>query len=172
MKLTYKELDLTNEKDKKIMDRIISFDKNKDCFGDYNFYEVANDYINLAIYIKNKLIGYLGMYHEDSIYYSEKGKYMITICLRKEYQSQGLGDIIIKQAIEALFNEYDAESIDIEVIEDNYKCKKLVTKNHFIKDRKDTFLKEGEYVSSTHYIYTKDTYEKDKSYLKEYKKFI
>ena len=172
MKLTYKKLDLNDDKDKKIMDRIISFDKNKDCLGDYDFYEVSDDYINLAVYIKNKLIGYVEIYHEDSVYYSKKGKYMITICIREEYQSIGLGDIILKQTINTLFNEFDAKTIDIEVVEDNYKCNKLVIKNHFIKDKKDTFLKKGEYVSSTHYVYTKDIYEKEQVHLKKYKKFI
>ena len=37
------------------MDRIISFDTTKECFGDYDFYDVANEYTNLAVYIKNKL---------------------------------------------------------------------------------------------------------------------
>ena len=46
MKLTYKELDLSKEKDIKTMNRILSFDTNKKCFGDYDFYKVADEYIN------------------------------------------------------------------------------------------------------------------------------
>ena len=55
MKITYEKLDLEKEKDKKIMDRLLSFDTTKDCFGDYDFYSVANEYMNLAIYDQRKL---------------------------------------------------------------------------------------------------------------------
>lgn len=170
--LRYKELDFSKPQDKRIMNRIISFDKNKNCFGDYDFYEVADDYINLAIYSKRILIGYLGIYYTDSIYYSEKGKYTITICLREEYQSKGLGNIILKQTIRTLFSNYRAKSIDIEIIEDNEKCNRLALKNNFNKDVEDTFLRDGNYVKSVHYIYTDEEYERDKNKLKVYEKII
>ena len=170
MELRYKKLDLENDKDKRIMNRILSFDTTKNCFGDYDFYEVAPEYINYAIYIKNKLIGYLGISYEDSIYYSEKNRYTITICIREEYQSMGLGSIILKQTIKTLFSDYDARSINIEVIESNDKCNNLISKNHFTKEKDDFFLKDGKYVKSIHYAYTKEEYEKDKDILKIYKK--
>ena len=149
MKLRYNELDLNDENDKKIMDRIISFDTTKECFGDYDFYDVANEYTNLAVYIKNKLIGYVGF----SI--SETNNYIITICIREEYRSQGLGDTILKQTIDSLFNVYNANSITAEAIKTNYKCNKMIQKNNFIKETEDYFLKNGEYVNTNIYKYTR-----------------
>lgn len=167
MKLKYKELNLNNENDKKIMDRIISFDTTKDCFGDYDFYSVSNDYINLAIYIKNKLIGYLGFAYINK---EDSTKYTITICIREEYQSLGIGNIVLKQAINTLFNEYNANSITMETIESNDKCIKLIEKNHFKKLKEDAFLKDGEYVKSNVYVYKKRDYKKYSEYLKKYQK--
>lgn len=170
MGIKFKELDLREEKDKKIMDRILSFDTTKDCFGDYDFYSVANEYMNLAIYDQRKLIGYLGFAHMDSVYYADKGRYTITICLRKEYQSKGLGDTILKKCIKTLFNDYDAETISVEVLESNSRCNKLIVKNNFKKERRDSFLKNGEYVNSIIYKYTKREYEEDKYDIKVYRK--
>lgn len=172
MKITYKKLDLEKEKDKKIMDRLLSFDTTKDCFGDYDFYSVANEYMNLAIYDQRKLIGYLGFAHMDNTYCTDKGKYTITICLRKEYQSIGLGDVILKTCINTLFNDYNANSISIEVIESNYRCKKLIVKNNFKEEKKDKFLKDGKYVSSVIYKYTKKEYKENQKSIKVYKKII
>lgn len=167
MEVRYKELDLNNEKDKKTMDRIISFDTTKDCFGDYDFYSVSKDYINLAIYIKNKLIGYLGFAYTNN---KDSTKYTITICIREEYQSLGIGNIVLKQAINTLFNEYNATSITMEAIESNDKCIKLIEKNHFSKLKEDTFLKDGEYVKSNVYVYKKRDYKKYLEHLRKYNK--
>ena len=164
MKLTYEELDLNNKKDKKIMDKIISFDTNKDCFGDYDFYQVSGDYTNLAIYIRKELIGYVGFSN------LEEKEYTITICIKEEYQSKGLGDIILKQTIKTLYSVYKIDKINIEVIDNNSKCTKLINRNHFDKANSDTFLKDGKYVPSTHYVYTKHNYEKDRKNFKVYKK--
>ena len=170
MKLRYKELNLEEEKDKRIMDRILSFDTNKDCFGDYDFYSVADEYINLAIYIKNKLIGYVGFSYLNEY---EKQKYTITICIREEYQGQGLGNTILKQTINTLFSDYDLSTIYVSSVEDNYKCNRMLVRNNFHKtEYEDVFLKNGEYTKLINYTYTDKDYEKDEENLKVYKKII
>lgn len=167
MGLRYRELNLKTKKDREVMNRILSFDTDKNCFGDYDFYQVANEYINLAVYMKNKLIGYIGF-----AYMNEETKYTITICIKKEYQSLGLGDTILKQTINTLFSDYECEIIDLEAIEDNSKCNKLIEKNHFSKEKTDRFLRNGEFVRTNHYIYTKEDYNNEKNKFKVYEKII
>ena len=170
MNLIYKQLDLTKEKDKKTMDRIISFDINKNCFGDYDFYMVADEYINLAIYIKNKLIGYVGFSYLNDY---EKQKYTITICIRKDLQGKGLGNLVLKQTLNTLFTEYDLNMIYASAVEDNDKCNRMLIKNNFHKtEYEDTFLRNGNDIRLINYIYTDKDYLKDEECLKIYKKII
>ena len=163
-KLIYRKLNLHNEEDKKLMNQLLLFDTTKDCFGDYDFYKISNEYESYAIYIKNEPMGYLGFRYINSIYYSEKGKYYITICIRKDYQSKGLGNVILNQILTTLFDFYGAKCIYVEVVEDNEKCNRLVKNNHFKKDGENEFLKNGNYVKAIRYSYTMDEYRNNKKY--------
>ena len=168
MKLTYKELDLSKEKDIKTMNRILSFDTNKNCFGDYDFYSVADEYINLAIYIKNKLIGYVGFSYLDR---DEKLKYTITICIREDCQGQGIGDIVLKQTLNTLFDDYNLIAVNVSAVEDNGKCNKLLIKNNFHRmDYEDEFLRNGTSIKLINYMYTDKDYIENEDTLKIYKK--
>ena len=168
MKLTYKELDLSKEKDIKTMNRILSFDTNKNCFGDYDFYSVADEYINLAIYIKNKLIGYVGFSYLDR---EEKLKYTITICIREDCQGQGIGDIVLKQTLNTLFDDYNLIAVNVSSVEDNNKCNRLLIKNNFHRmDYEDEFLRNGTSIKLINYMYTDKDYIENEDTLKIYKK--
>ena len=141
--LTYQELNPDDQKDLDIIKLLTTFDEEGTCFGDYDVLDSVHNYYSLAIYLDDNLIGYLAYsFHHFQI----PNIFNICLCLKKEYRSLGIGQIIISQALNTIFTGYDdITKVIAEIVYDNEKSLQLVKRIGFKENKQyqTVFLSQG-----------------------------
>lgn len=169
--LEYQVLSPEDPLGREILNKIASFDNENTCFGDYDFVNGCNSYLNLGIYLNKQLIGYLGFCYPKP---QNSRQVMITVVLSPEYRNCQIGDIILKQSIQTIFEDYNAKSIYVTILTDNEASQRLFTRNGFKQFRgyqsNDYFKRHGETRRMNQYLYTNREYQKHIKTLKPYGK--
>lgn len=173
-KINYRLLKRRNEDDREILREIEKFDNQRFCFGDYNILDVCMQYINFGIFYDKELIGYFGFcYHSDEI----DDTFLITILLKEKYRNCKIGDVVLKQMLCYIFENYEyINNIYASVLISNISSRKLMNNNYFdeIESDNNLFLSDsffsvnGVLKEIKQYVFKREQYNIKK---KLYKKF-
>jgi len=137
-KISYRLLRRRDDADRRMLKEILSFDNNNFCFGDYTTLDIFMQYMNFGIFIDEELIGYFGFHYHDV----EAGDtYVLTMLIKDNYRNCKIGDVVMKQMIYFIFDNYDEiNNLYASVLDENYASQKLVTNNLFCEINNDDIL--------------------------------
>ena len=85
---------------------------------------------NYGIYYNDKFIGIISVYYQ---YYKDLTKLELSICIKNDYRSIGIGSICYDYIIDNYFKKDNIKSIHLSIREDNVKSRQLAHKYSFKK---------------------------------------
>ncbi len=168
-------LKVLNDDDSELFYQIQALDEQKLCFGDAILAKNCEPYLNFAVMngMKNELVGYLGLTQVDEEFWSD---WLLSIVIAPKYRHQGLGDYLIKQTLNTLFNYPNICRLYVTVEENNRNSIRLFERNEFMAfcgfSGFDFIKINGRRHRLNHYLYTKEMYQEKKQTLQGYQKLL
>ena len=139
----------------------------EECFQDGEDFDFSKDTLILGYYIKDKLVGYVGMLTsanfvkwlaENNIWeynaygvIDQNGLYMYNLCVLPKYRNKGIGKELIKGVID-FSNEIRATHINLTVLNDKDIPIKLYRKYDFIQFFESLNSANGKVITMVKYI--------------------
>lgn len=95
----------------------------------------------IGIYLQEELIGLCQIDYINDIFENKKRAYINNFCIKKEYQNQGYGDILLKECIHILEKE-EIDQINMTSNKTRIYAHKLYQKNKFQLINTNLFKKD------------------------------